>query len=131
MGLVFYNAMLPGLAPASHIGRLSGWSWGLGYIGGLACLILLLFVFVQLQVVPFGLDKLAAEHIRIAGPIVAVWVLVFSLPLFFPTADTPRHLDGLKRPKTPEALRQMLVDRLPEERRFQIDVFILDVTRPE
>ena len=89
MGLVFYNAMLPGLAPASHIGRLSGWSWGLGYIGGLACLVLLLFVFVQPQVAPFGLDKLAAEHIRIAGPIVAVWALVFSLPLFFLTADTP------------------------------------------
>ena len=65
MGLDFYNAMLPGLAPASHIGRLSGWSWGLGYIGGLACLILLLFFFVQLQVAPIGLDKLAAEHIRI------------------------------------------------------------------
>ena len=30
MGLVFYNAMLPGLAPRSHIGRLSGWSWGSG-----------------------------------------------------------------------------------------------------
>ena len=43
----------------------------------------------------------------------------------------PRHPEGLKRPETPEALRQMLVDRLPEERRFQIDVFILDVTRPE
>lgn len=89
MGLVFYNAMLPGLAPASHIGRLSGWSWGLGYIGGLACLVLLLFVFVQPQVAPFGLDKSAAEHIRIAGPIVAAWALVFSLPLFFLTADTP------------------------------------------
>ena len=89
MGLVFYNAMLPGLAPASHIGRLSGWSWGLGYIGGLACLVLLLFVFVQPAVAPFGLDKSAAEHIRIAGPVVALWALVFSLPLFFFTADTP------------------------------------------
>ena len=89
MGLVFYNAMLPGLAPASHIGRLSGWSWGLGYIGGLACLILLLFLFVQPAVAPFGLDKMAAEHIRIAGPVVALWALVFSLPFFFFTADTP------------------------------------------
>ncbi len=89
MGLVFYNAMLPGLAPASHMGRLSGWSWGLGYIGGLACLVLLLFLFVQPEVAPFGLDKEAAEHIRIAGPVVALWALVFSLPLFFFTADTP------------------------------------------
>ena len=89
MGLVFYNAMLPGLAPPSHIGRLSGWSWGLGYFGGLACLILLLFLFVQPPSPLFGLDKQAAEHIRIAGPAVALWALVFSLPLFFFTADTP------------------------------------------
>ena len=89
MGIVFYNAMLPGLAPPSHIGRLSGWSWGLGYIGGLTCLVILLFVFVQPEVAPFGLDKEAAEHIRISGPAVALWALVFSLPLFFLTADAP------------------------------------------
>ena len=32
---MFYNALLPELAPSSHIGRVSGWGWGLGYIGGL------------------------------------------------------------------------------------------------
>ena len=89
MGIVFYNAMLPGLAPPSHLGRLSGWSWGLGYIGGLACLVMLLFVFIQPEAAPFGLDRAAAEHVRISGPAVALWVLVFSLPLFFLTADTP------------------------------------------
>ena len=89
MGIVFYNAMLPGLAPPSHMGRLSGWSWGLGYVGGLACLAMLLFVFVQPETAPFGLDRAAAEHIRISGPVVALWVLVFSLPLFFLTADAP------------------------------------------
>ncbi len=43
----------------------------------------------------------------------------------------PRHPDGLERPETPEALRRMLVDRLPEERRFWIDIFVLDLSRPE
>ena len=89
MGIVFYNAMLPGLAPASRIGRLSGWSWGLGYFGGLACLVLMLFLFVLPDAAPFGLDRDSAEHIRIAGPVVALWALVFSLPLFFFTADAP------------------------------------------
>ena len=89
MGIVFYNAMLPGLAPPSHIGRLSGWAWGLGYFGGLVCLVVLLFLFVQPEVAPLGLDKTASEHVRIAGPAVALWVLVFSLPLFFLTADAP------------------------------------------
>ena len=33
-GSVFYNAMLPELAPSAMIGRISGWGWGLGYAGG-------------------------------------------------------------------------------------------------
>lgn len=91
LGIVFYNAMLPGIAPESHIGRLSGWAWGLGYFGGLACLVLLLFVFVQAETPPLGLDKAKAENVRIAGPVVAIWALLFSLPLFFLTPDTPGH----------------------------------------
>ena len=30
LGMVFYNAMLPGLADNGRMGRLSGWAWGLG-----------------------------------------------------------------------------------------------------
>ena len=88
-GTVFYNAMLPGLARPAEIGRLSGWGWGLGYAGGLCCLTLSLVVFIQPETPPFGLDKEAAEHIRIVGPLVAVWFLVFSLPLYLWTPDVP------------------------------------------
>lgn len=42
----------------------------------------------------------------------------------------PGHPDGLARPKTPEALRQMLVKRLPEARRALIDIFVVDVSKP-
>ena len=41
-----------------------------------------------------------------------------------------RHPDGLDRPESPEALRQMLIDRLPEGRRSRIDVFVIDVSYP-
>ena len=79
---VFYNAMLPSLVPPPRIGRLSGWGWGLGYAGGLCCLALTLVLFVQPETPPFGLDKAAAEHVRIVGPLVAVWFALFSVPLF-------------------------------------------------
>ncbi|MGH6958922.1 MAG: MFS transporter, partial [Dongiaceae bacterium] len=39
LGTTFYNAMLPDLVPAGRIGRVSGWGWGLGYAGGLTCLV--------------------------------------------------------------------------------------------
>ena len=82
IGMVFYNAMLPGLAPQSWLGRVSGWAWGLGYFGGLVCLAAILFIFIQVETPPFGLDKSQAQHVRIAGPLVAAWIAVFSVPVF-------------------------------------------------
>jgi UMF1 family MFS transporter len=84
---VFYNAMLPELVDESHIGRLSGWGWGLGYIGGLACLIVALFAFVQAPTPLFGLDKESAEQVRVVGPLVAVWLTLFSIPILLFTPD--------------------------------------------
>ena len=89
MGMVFYNAMLPDLSPPARIGRWSGWGWGLGYAGGLVCLALVLVGFVQAETPWFGLDKAAAEHLRATGPFVAVWMVLFALPLFALTQDNP------------------------------------------
>ena len=82
VGTVFYNALLPEIAPTSHIGRVSGWGWGLGYVGGIICLAIVLVVFVQADVPPFGLQKAAQEHVRAASPFSALWFAVFALPLF-------------------------------------------------
>jgi UMF1 family MFS transporter len=87
VGTVFYNAMLPDLAPNDRIGRLSGWGWGLGYFGGLACLVVTLVAFVQADPPMFGLDRNASEHVRVVGPLVALWFAVFSAPLFIYTPD--------------------------------------------
>lgn len=86
---IFYNAMLADLALPDRIGRLSGWSWALGYVGGLSCLVIALFAFVQTETPLFGLDKETAEHVRATGPLVALWLAVFSLPLFLWTPDQP------------------------------------------
>ncbi len=89
MGMVFYNAMLPDLVPRSHLGRYSGWGWGLGYGGGLVCLGLVLVGFVQPDVPWFGIETKNAENLRIAAPLAALWFAVFSLPLFLWTPDKP------------------------------------------
>ncbi len=88
MGMVFYNAMLPGLAPAARLGRLSGWGWGVGYAGGLAALALVLASLVEPETPWFGLTRQGSENIRAAAPLVAVWWAVFSLPLFLFTPDS-------------------------------------------
>ncbi|MGI9435623.1 MAG: MFS transporter [Geminicoccaceae bacterium] len=89
MAGIFYNAMLSDLARPERIGRLSGWSWGLGYLGGLSCLVLALFALVQTETPLFGLSKDTAEHVRATGPLVGLWLALFSLPLFFLTPDRP------------------------------------------
>jgi len=87
--MVFYNAMLPEIAPESHIGRVSGWGWGLGYVGGLLALVLCLIGFVQTDTPWFGLSTSEAENIRAVVLLVAVWYAVFSVPLFVLTPDRP------------------------------------------
>lgn len=89
LSMVFYNAMLPTLVAPSHFGRVSGWAWGLGYFGGLGGLMLVLFGFVQAKPPPFGLDTGLAEHVRVAGPVTALWLALFCLPLFLWVPDAP------------------------------------------
>jgi len=94
LGQVFYNAMLPGIAPRNRLGRVSGWAWGLGYAGGLVCLVLVLVLFVRGEGAFIRLDTATAQHIRIVGPFVALWFALFALPLFAFTperARAPRH----------------------------------------
>ncbi|MEX0922243.1 MAG: MFS transporter [Rhodovibrionaceae bacterium] len=87
IGQVFYNAMLPEVAPPGKLGRVSGWAWALGYAGGLVCLTLSLLLLVQPDPSPLGLDRDAGEHVRATGPFVALWYLVFALPMFLLTPE--------------------------------------------
>jgi len=91
MGMVFYNAFLPDVAPPDRIGRVSGFGWGLGYIGGLIALALALITLVQPEVPWFGFSTENGENIRATNLLVAVWFVVFSVPMFlFVREDTSR-----------------------------------------
>lgn len=89
---VFYNAMLPHIAPPRMIGRISGWAWGLGYFGGLVALAITLFGLVGIG----GMEPLLpisgadSANIRACGPLVAIWFALFMIPLFLYTKDLER-----------------------------------------
>ena len=89
MGMVFYNAYLPDIAPPDKIGRVSGYGWGLGYIGGLLCLVIALFAFVQTETPLFGFSTENAENVRATNLLVAVWYALFALPIFIWVKDRP------------------------------------------
>ncbi len=86
IGLVFYNAFLPGLAEPARIGRISGYAWGLGYGGGLAALVVALVVFVP-ETPLFGISTAEGFNLRATNLLVAGWFLVFALPAFFRLED--------------------------------------------
>ncbi|MBI3506519.1 MAG: MFS transporter [Proteobacteria bacterium] len=85
---VFYNALLPKVASPERLGRISGWGWGLGYVGGIVCLAILLVGFVQNPTPPFGIDRDAAEHVRAVGPFTGLWWAVFALPVLLVLRET-------------------------------------------
>jgi UMF1 family MFS transporter len=87
MGNVFYNAYLPEIAPPDRIGRISGYGWGLGYLGGLLCLVLALFGFIQTETPLFGLSAANGENVRATMLLTATWVAVFSVPFFLFVRD--------------------------------------------
>ncbi|MGB6363022.1 MAG: MFS transporter, partial [Thermoanaerobaculia bacterium] len=82
MGMVFYNAFLPDIAPRELIGRISGWGWALGYAGGLLALVVALFALIRPEVPLFGFSTENGENIRATNLLVAAWFAVFSLPIF-------------------------------------------------
>jgi UMF1 family MFS transporter len=78
---VFYNAMLPNLAPPGRLGRLSMLAWGAGYAGGLTCLGLCLVVLVFPSPPHFGLDPAQAEPVRATALLAGAWLLAFGWPV--------------------------------------------------
>ena len=71
------------------MGKVSGWSWGLGFFGGMAALLIALLFFIQPDTPPFGLEKDSAEHVRATMVLASLWFLIFSLPIFFFTKESP------------------------------------------
>lgn len=72
-------------------------------------------------------DQLAAHyardwHAQGRGVYIVLW---FGPDIFMRAPPS-----GDPRPTTPESLRAMLIKRLPEDRRAQIDVHVLDLSRP-
>jgi UMF1 family MFS transporter len=90
LAIIFYNAMLPGLAEEEKLGRWSGWGWGLGYAGGLVCLVAVMLLFVNEETRIGLFDTDSAEHLRASFVFVALWFTVFALPFFIFTPDTPK-----------------------------------------
>lgn len=78
---VQYNAMLVKIATQSTIGRISGFGWGAGYLGGIFLLLLVYIGFIGGDSHWFGITNDDAMNIRMVAIFAACWFLIFSSPV--------------------------------------------------
>ena len=107
MGGVFCNAFLPEITTKKNIGRVSGYGWSFGYVGGLVALAIALLLFVNPDIPIFNLDKSAHEHIRATNIMVAIWFAIFSIPTFL-------FVNQEKRPK--QKIKPMIIESIIQVR---------------
>ena len=107
MGGVFCNAFLPEITTKKNIGRVSGYGWSFGYVGGLIALAIALLLFVNPDIPIFNLDKSTHEHIRATNIMVAIWFAIFSIPTFL-------YVNQEKRPK--QKIKPMIIESINQVR---------------
>ena len=87
---VFYDSLLPHIAAPDEMDRVSTAAYAIGYLGGGIVLIVNLLWILTPQA--FGLPDTVAA-IKLSFISVAVWWLVFSIPLFRWVPEPPRTLE--------------------------------------
>lgn len=84
-------AFLPELARKESLGRVSGWGWGLGYLGGLAVLAICLAYIGWAQ----GQGQSAAEFVPACLLITALLFAIASMPTFLFLRERPAGHDAV------------------------------------
>jgi len=83
LSLIFYNSLLKNISANKNLGRSSGFGFALGYVGGIIILILSIKLFIDNDILPFGLTEKDSQNIRAVALLVSVWFLLFSAPFLF------------------------------------------------
>ncbi|RXZ49494.1 MFS transporter [Agromyces fucosus] len=80
---VNYNAMLVQVSTPRSIGKVSGFGWGMGYVGGIVLLLVVYFGFIQPEVGLFGVTGENGMDVRVTMLVSALWFGLFALPVLF------------------------------------------------
>jgi len=87
VGETLVGGFLPELSTPQNVGRISGIGWGLGYFGGLACLLLI----KPLLAGDFVPDNVAS--LRLVWPLTAVFFFLAGIPTFVFLRERARRVE--------------------------------------
>ncbi|MET0872475.1 MAG: MFS transporter, partial [Paeniglutamicibacter terrestris] len=93
---VNYNAMLPQISTPATIGKVSGFGWGMGYLGGILALAIVLFTLVTPLFDWAGASETDALNLRLVAVFSALWFLGFGLPVLFAVPEIPSPSTGAR-----------------------------------
>lgn len=91
---VNYNAMLPQISTPATVGKVSGFGWGMGYLGGIVALSIVLFTLVTPLFPWAGSSEENALNLRLVAVFSAVWFMGFGLPVLFAVPEIPGTAGG-------------------------------------
>ncbi|PPG82977.1 MFS transporter [Rathayibacter sp. AY1D7] len=94
---VNYNAMLLQVSTRATIGRVSGFGWGMGYVGGIVLLLIVYFGFISPEVGLFGVTGDDGLDVRVSILVAGVWFAVFALPVLVAVPETPARASRAER----------------------------------
>ena len=110
ISIMFYHSFLNNFSDKKNIGYVSGLGFSLGYIAILPVLYFILEFFLIPESTLFNLDKSSSEHIRMIAYVVAIWFLIFSIPIFSVLLDTKIKFSNKKKKIFP-SLKSILWDK--------------------
>ena len=83
LGSVICNSYLPEITEKKNFGKISGFAWGLGFLGGLLSLIFLFSLMIILPMILINDIDLELKIVRFSTIFVAIWFCIFSIPAFY------------------------------------------------
>ena len=86
---ISYNAMLHQISTPANVGRISGFGWGSGYLGGIVVLLAAYLLFISPEVGLFGVTDAEGLRYRVLALVVAVWFGVFAIPVLLTVPEVP------------------------------------------
>lgn len=93
-GNVFYNAFLTEISTEKNIGKISGFGWAMGYIGGGLLLIVNLIMLNYPEKIGFSRGYFTVQDCFLS---VSIWWFIFSLPTFIILKDRSMAIQNVNK----------------------------------
>jgi MFS transporter, UMF1 family len=90
---VSYNAMLLQISTKSTIGKISGFGWAAGYLGGIVALLIVYYTLIKPDVGIFGITSADGMTYRAVAVFSAIWIIIFSIPVMLAIPETKPNPD--------------------------------------